>query len=208
MTVLAYGQKGKGMREQTIGAGPATIIDEWFDVLTPSPPTLERIAVDAKTTALLLLDIQKQNCSAERRPRCVATLPSIQKLLAEARDRKMCVVHSLTSRACEADIREEVAPREGEPAVRAGVDKFHDTELEAILRARGIEAVILVGTSAHGAVLHTAAGAALRGFQVIVPVDGMSASDAYAEQYTAWHLANSPGTARQTRLTRVDWIAF
>jgi nicotinamidase-related amidase len=185
-----------------------TIIEEWSDVHTPPPPELERLAVDAGTTALLVLDIQKQNCNAERRPRCVATLPGIRKLLAAARDRGMCVAHSLTSRASQAELREEVAPREGEPVVRSGVDKFYGTELEEILRARGTETVILVGTSAHGAVLHTAAGAAMRGFRVIVPVDGMSASDAYAEQYTAWHLASSPGTSRQTTLTRIDWLEF
>ena len=38
------------------------------------------------------------------------------------------------------------------------------------------------------------------------PVDGMSAGEAYAEQYTAWHLANSPGARRRTTLTRISWI--
>jgi len=36
----------------------------------------------------------------------------------------------------------------------------------------------------------------------------MSASDAYAEQYTAWHLVNAPGTRRVTRLTTVGAIEF
>jgi hypothetical protein len=39
-------------------------------------------------------------------------------------------------------------------------------------------------------------------------VDGLSAGDAYAEQYTVWHLANSPGTRRQTVLTRIGLIGF
>ncbi|MBN1643128.1 MAG: isochorismatase family protein, partial [Anaerolineae bacterium] len=90
----------------------------------------------------------------------------------------------------------------------AGVDKFHGTALEALLTQRGVRSLILVGTSAHGAVLHTAAAAALRGYEVIVPIDGLSASDAYAEQYTCWHLANSPGTRRRATLTRTHWIAF
>jgi len=46
----------------------------------------------------------------------------------------------------------------------------------------------------------------LRGFQVIIPVDGMSASEPYAEQYTAWHLANAPGSQKQTTITRVDML--
>jgi hypothetical protein len=32
----------------------------------------------------------------------------------------------------------------------------------------------------------------------------MSAREAYAEQYTAWHLANGPGTRRRTTLTSMD----
>ena len=48
----------------------------------------------------------------------------------------------------------------------------------------------------------------MRGFEVIVPVDGMSADTTYAEQYTAWHLANSPGTRRRTTLTQIASIRF
>jgi len=44
------------------------------------------------------------------------------------------------------------------------------------------------------------------GIQVIVPIDGMSAGTLYAEQYTAWHLVNAPGTRRPTTLTRFDMI--
>jgi nicotinamidase-related amidase len=187
---------------------PPTIVDEWRTVEIPPPPALEAVTVDPATTAFLVLDIQNQNCNAERRPRCVASLPRVERLLAEARQRGLTIVYTLTSRATEADIRPEVAPKPGEPVVRSGVDKFFGTDLEAILREAGVETVILAGTSAHGAVLHTAAGAAARGFRVVVPVDGMSASEPYAEQYTAWHLVNSPGTARRTTLTRTEWIQF
>ena len=185
-----------------------TIVDEWSNVQAPPPPELKPVEVDADVTALLVLDIQNRNCNCEKRPRCMATLPGIRSLLTEARSKGVKVVYSVTSRADGPDIREEVAPLAGEPIVKAGVDKFFGTELEEILRSEGIQVVILVGTSAHGAVLHTAAGAALRGFEVIVPVDGMSAGDAYAEQYTAWHLANSPGTRRATTLTQITSIAI
>lgn len=184
------------------------IVDEWHAVEIPPPPALERVTLDPTTTAFLVLDIQNQNCNAERRPRCVASLPRVERLLAEARRQGLAVVYTLTSQATEADIRPEVAPQASEPVVRSGVDKFFGTDLEAILRGAGVETVILAGTSAHGAVLHTAAGAAARGFRVVVPVDGMSASEPYAEQYTTWHLANSPGTARRTTLTRTEWIQF
>ena len=186
----------------------ATIVDEWAAVKVPVAPELKAVKVDAKVTALLILDIQNQNCNLERRPRCVASLPKVQRLLGAARSKGMLVVYSLTRNASEADIRKEVAPLAGESVVKSGVDKFFGTDLEEILKDKGVRTVIVVGTSAHGAVLHTATGAALRGLKVIVPVDGMSSTEPYAEQYTAWHLANGPGTRRQTTLTRIDMITF
>ena len=162
-----------------------TIIDEWTDVKVPSRPELKPVTVEPKVTALLVLDIQKNNCNQQRRPRCTASVPKIRSLIAKARANGLAVVYSLTSSASAADIREEVRPVGNEPIVKSGVDKFFNTNLEEILRGRGVRNVIVVGTSAHGAVLHTAAGAALRGFNVIVPVDGISASDAYAEHSVA-----------------------
>ena len=68
--------------------------------------------------------------------------------------------------------------------------------------------MIVTGTAAHGAVLNTAAAAALLNFKVIVPVDGMSA-DPYAEQYTAWHLANAPGgIGSNVTLRKMDMLKF
>ena len=185
-----------------------TIVDEWTAVKVPPPPELKPVTVDPKVTALLILDVQSQNCNPERRPRCVASVPRIQSLLTEARSKGMSVVYRLTRTASKSDVRKELAPVAGEPIVKSRVDKFFGTDLEAILEAEGIQTVILVGTSAHGAVLHTATGAALRGLRVIVPVDGMSAGDPYVEQYTAWHLANAPGTRGQTTLTRISLIRF
>jgi len=57
-------------------------------------------------------------------------------------------------------------------------------------------------------VLHTATGASVRGLKVVVPVDGMSSDQAYAEQYTAWHMVNAPGTRRSAVLTRFSMIRF
>ncbi|MFX1252222.1 MAG: isochorismatase family protein, partial [Promethearchaeota archaeon] len=139
-------------------------------------------------------------------PRCVTSLPKIKKLLIEARQKEMTVVYSLTRAANENDIRKEVEPLENEPIVKSGVDKFYQTDLENILISKDIKQVIIVGTAAHGAVLHTATGAAQRQMKVVIPVDGLSAGEPYAEQYTVWHLANAPGTIRSVTLTKIDWI--
>jgi len=184
-----------------------TIIDEWAEAKAPPAPELKTVTVDPGETAFLILDIQYQNCDAQKRPRCEVSVAKIKDFLDRAREKKMTVAYSLTTKGEADDIREEVAPLPGEPVVRSSADKFYNTDLEKILKDRGVKCVIVVGTSAHGAVLHTVTGAAQRGFQAIVPVDGMSA-DLYAEQYTAWHLVNGPGSRKQTTLTQFSMIQF
>jgi|SRR5665213_328565 len=185
-----------------------TIIDEWSSIKAPPAPELKSVTVDPKTTALLVLDLVKQTCNAQRRPRCLATLPAAKKLLAEARSKNLLVVYSYVPGGTLADALPEVAPTGKEPAVQAGADKFLDTNLEQILKDKGIQTVIVIGTAAHGAVLYTASEAALRGFNVIVPVDGVSAENAYIEQYVAYNLTNAPGVSSKTTLTRIDTIKF
>ena len=185
-----------------------TIIDEWANVTAPRPPEIKQISLDPATTALLLLDFNKQTCNPERRPRCIDSIPKIQKILLQARDRKMTVVYSLSAGASAADIASAVAPMPGEPVVTSGPDKFLGTDLEKILSEKGIKIVIVTGTAAHGAVLYTASGAALRGMKVVVPVDGLSAETLYAEQYTVWHLVNAPRVSAAITLSRTDMIGF
>ncbi len=197
-----------------VGTGPSTpalaqtIVDEWATVKAPPPPELKPVTIDPKVTALLMLDFVKQICSPQARPRCVASVPKVQRLLTQGRAKGVQVVYSLGAGTSVADIWPEVAPVGGEPAVTSGPDKFVNTDLEKILREKGIKTVIVVGTAAEGAALHTAAGSALRGFKVVVPLDGVSSSNTYAEQYTAWHLANAPRIGPQVTLTRIDLIGY
>jgi len=183
-----------------------TIVEEWDEIGVPPPPNLVEVTVDPRSTALLILDIQNQNCNSDRRPRCVASIPRINSILENCREHNMLVVYSLTRNASLSDIREELDPLGDEPIVRSGPNKFFNTDLEDILKENGIETVILVGTSAHGAVLNTAIEASLRKLRVIVPVDGISATEPYAEQYTIWHLMNAPGCRGQVTMSRVDLI--
>ena len=162
-------------------ASAQTIVDTWDAVKAPPAPELKSVILDSKATALLLLDFNKQTCNAERRPRCIASIPKVQELLEEARSKGFTIIYSLSAGATSTDIARELAPRKGEPVVTAGPDKFMGTDLEKILMDKGIKTVIVTGTAAHGAVLYTASGAAFRGMQVILPVDGMSAENTYAE---------------------------
>lgn len=185
-----------------------TVVEEWNEIRVPSPPSLEEVTIDPRTTALLILDIQNQNCNAERRPRCLASLHKLRNLLENARARNKLVIYSLTRNAGLSDIRKEAFPLGDKHVVKSGPNKFCSTDLKSILKNRDIKTLVLVGTSAHGAILNTAIAATLRNFSVIVPVDGISAADPYSEQYTVWHLVNAPGCRGQVIITKVDQIRF
>ncbi|HET9763294.1 MAG TPA: isochorismatase family protein [Casimicrobiaceae bacterium] len=185
-----------------------TIVDEWASVQAPPAPALKSVTVDRKTTALLMLDFNQQTCNMQRRPRCVASIPKVKPLLEAARAAGVPVVYSVGGGGKPADIPADLAPRGGEPVVSSGVDKFVNTDLEKILKDRGVTTVIVVGAAAHGAVLYTASTAAMRGMKVVLPLDGISADLPYAEQYVAWHFANVPVIAAAMTLTSIDRVKF
>lgn len=188
-------------------ARAATVIDEWASVKAPPPPELKAVTVDPKTTALLMLDFLPDGYCGNR-PRCVATMPAMKRLLAAARASGTTVIYSEAGKFGPSDIMKDIAPAGNEPTVKSHADKFLDTDLEKILKDKGIQTVIVTGTAANGAVLYTGSGAALRGFKVIVPVDGLSAPDLYAEQLAVWQLAHGPGFATQVTVTKSDMIKF
>ena len=200
-----------GVLGATVGSTVSTavasdIIDEWANVKTPAAPEIKAVTVDPKTTALIMGDLVNQSCA--KRPRCVAALPAMKKLLGEARAAKVAVIYSLPPGTATADIITDVAPAADEPSVQSGVDKFFKTNLEQILKDKGIQTVIVVGTSAEGLVNYTGGGAALRGLNVVVPVDGMASVEAFAEQYVAWHMTHAPIISPKVTLTRTGMIKF
>jgi nicotinamidase-related amidase len=189
------------------------IVDDWAKVEVPPAPKLEEVTVDPKTTALLMLDFLKQNCGPN--PRCTAALPKVQPLLAAAREKKMLVVYSKFPSPSPsfpaptvADILPPVAPMGKEPVVTGYLDKFLGTNLDKLLKGKHIKTVILVGNASNGAVLFTAASAFFRGYDVVVPVDGLSARVPYADQSTVFDFVNVPVMGGKVKLTRASMVKF
>ncbi len=193
-------------------ASAADITTDWASVKPPPVPELKPVTVDPRTTALLVLDFMKNNCGA--RPRCVASVPAVKKLIDAARAHDMLVAYNLTGQSPKVEdmIDQSLWPRAGEHLVKngRGANKFYNSSLEQALKDRGIRTVIITGTSAQGAVAGSAQGATERGYKAVVPVDGMSAEDPYNEQYAAWHLAKGGPVAlvSNVTLTRSDLIRF
>ncbi|QLA15399.1 isochorismatase family protein [Desulfolutivibrio sulfoxidireducens] len=185
-----------------------TAVAAWSRIPPPPPPALEDAAPPQGRTALLILDMQPQTCNAERRPRCLDTVAAVAGLAEKARQKGVPVIYSLIRGGKPEDIFESLRRRAEDPVVATSVDKFLGTDMEKILRDKGVTTVVVTGTAAHGAVLHTATGAAQRGFSVIVPVDGISAEDLYTEAAALWCLATGPASRGKTVLTACERISF
>ena len=189
------------------GAQAASILDEWSSVKAPAAaPAAKEAKVDPKTTALLMLDFVNPICG--HIPRCVASIPQVKKLLDEARKSGTMVVYTGIPKLPVSETLKEVAPTGSELYVQSFIDKFINSDLEKILKDKGIKTVICVGTSAVGAVMNTASHAAQIGFDVIVPADGLSAPNTYFEQYAVWQLTNAPVIPPHITLTTIDMVKF
>ena len=183
------------------------IISEWSTVKAPAAPALKAVTLEPKTTALLMLDFLKPNCGV--RPHCMASLPAAKQLLGAARAAKATVIYSYFGKFTAADIVEpDLAPLPGEASVTSFADKFLNTDLDKLLHDKGITTVIVAGTSSNGAILYTGTGAALRGYNVVVPVDAVSSADSYSEQFSLWQLANGPTFGQKVSISRTSMIHF
>jgi nicotinamidase-related amidase len=185
------------------------------DAAAQAPPTISAptpVTLDPATTAFLVLDLTTAGCAP--RPGCLATIPAVAAFLDRARQTNVFVVYSSTAGATTLP---EVAPRPDDPTVVSRADKFFNTQLDDLLRNRGIRTAVIVGTAANGAVLYTSFGANLRGYTVVVAEDGISALDDFAVLLTRYQLLNQPGFSNTENeplregavtLSRTDLISF
>src|SRR6202521_516901 len=104
--------------------GAETVIDEWASIKTPPAPTLKTVKIEPGKTALLVMDFVKQTCNTERRPRCVASLPKVQKLIADAKKNGVTLIYTLGPTGKPDDHLPGFAPTAGEPQLQAGGGKF------------------------------------------------------------------------------------
>ena len=69
-----------------------------------------------------------------------------------------------------------------------GVSVFHDGETDSILRSLGVRTIVLVGVSLNIALLGTTIEAVNRGYQVVMPEDGVTGTP---REYAAAVLENT-----------------
>jgi len=180
--------------------------------LPPSPAPVA-VTLDPTTTAVLVLDITTQTCSPQAN--CLKMLPRVSSLLDAARGAGVAVFYSVPM--TQPPILPEVAPAEGEPlVVGLAQDRFFDTPLDELLRARGIQQLILVGWRIDGSVLYTAVGGSIRNYTVVVADDGTAAAQDYDVAVGHYQLLtelnananNEPLKKAAVTISRIDLISF
>jgi nicotinamidase-related amidase len=170
------------------------------NVEVPEYEVHDEVHLDPAKTALIVVDMQNdfvKEGGALLVPDAEATLPQIKSLLDLAREAGMKVVYSQDTHG-EGDpeweiwpehvregswgwqIVEELAPREDEVVIRkVRYDAFYGTHLDHFLRIWDVDTLVICGTVANICVHYTAASAALRWYDVIIPRDATSALDPF-----------------------------
>ena len=181
----------------------------------PSPPEPVPVVLNAATTALLIFDIVDPICS--RQPNCTGHMvPAIASLLARARKAGVTVGYGTRAHTMSKWLP-EVLPASGDIRIESQAqDRFYKTDLDQMLKAKGITTLILAGWKVSGSVTYTSVGATLRGYTVVVPVDAsMDATDYEIAigQYQILHqhsanAENEPLKSGASTLSRTDLIAF
>jgi nicotinamidase-related amidase len=182
----------------------------------PALPAPASVALDARTTGLLILDINSAVCQPN--PACTGTVPAIVSLMNKARAATVPVFYSSTGTpAGPSPMLPQVAPQAGEPVVVSRANKFADTDLENILKQRNLRTLVIVGSAANGAVLYSSFHANYKGFTVVVAEDGLSSPAPISTQVAKYQLLNQPGftnatntplTEQRVTLSRGDLITF
>ncbi len=181
----------------------------------PAPPAPVPVMPDPATTALLIFDIVDPICT--RQPNCTGKMaPAIAALLARARKAGVTVAYG-TRAPTMSKWLPEVSPQAGDIKIESQAqDRFYNTELDKLLKAKGIKTLILTGWKVSGSVTYTSVGATLRGYTVVVPVDtSLDATDyeiaiglyQILHQHSA-NAANEPLKTGASTLSRTDLITF
>jgi len=181
----------------------------------PALPDPVPVSVKAATTALLVFDIVDPICTTQ--PKCIATMvPAITSLLAKARSAGMLVLYGTRGLTLSKWLT-PVAPAPGDRVIQSyAQDRFYNTDLDKILKDKGITTLILTGWKVSGSVVYTSVGATARGYTVVVPVDASWATTDYETtiglfqiltQFDA-NITNEPLKAKASTLSRTDMITI
>ena len=170
------------------------------ELTVPDIPITDRVALDPRSTALIVVDMQRDFVSAGgalQVPDAEATVPVIADLLRRFRAADARVVftqdthrdgdpefaiwppHAIAGTPGHA-IVEDLHPLPDDTVLqKPRYDAFYGTPLDHLLRQWGVTTLVICGTVANICVHYTASSAALRWYDVVIPQDAISALDPF-----------------------------
>jgi nicotinamidase-related amidase len=111
----------------------------------------------------------------------------------------------------------DVVPKPGDVVIQSyAQDRFYNTELDKILKEKGITTLILMGWKVSGSVTYTSVGATARNYTVVVPIDASMATTDYETAVGIFQIlnqadsnpTNQPLKTKATTLSRTDLITI
>lgn len=182
---------------------------------------VDSLELDKKSTALVIIDLQKGIASRESKPHSVSTVIGNSANLAESfRKERMPVflVHVMTSGqdklnpiadeqwaappkmpANWSDFVDELAPKENDIVItKKQWGAFYGTELDLQLRRRGISTIVLCGIATNYGVESTARFAYEYGYQQVFAEDGMSSMSEEMHNLAVKYVLRRMGRVRTT----------
>ncbi len=194
-------------------------------VEVPEIPRQEEVVLEAKSTALIVVDMQNDFAHPQGAlfvPEAPKSVPAIQSLLRKAREAGVRVVYTqdwhreddpefriwpvhAVAGTWGAEILEELKPDPQDLVIRkVRYDAFYGTPLDHYLHLWGVKTLVVTGTVANICVLHTAGSAALRWYEVVLPEDATSALNPFDLQAALRQVAFLYGG----RITRAEGVRF
>jgi len=167
-----------------------------MQITVPDSRILSKVSLPAKKTSLLLVDMLIDFVSPKGKlfvPDTRKTIAPLHRLLIKARAGGALIVYlrdwhrpddpefsiwgpHAIEETKGTQIIPELAPAPQDFIVRKRTyDPFFSTDLDLLLRQKGIQNLVVTGTVANICVLHAAGSASLRGYRVVVPIDTISA---------------------------------
>jgi nicotinamidase-related amidase len=181
----------------------------------PALPDPVAVTLKPATTALLIFDVVDPICKDQ--PRCMTTMvPVITAFLERARKAGLVVGYSTRAPTMSSWLPQVAPTADDIKIVSVAQDRFFKTDLENVLKAKGITTLILTGWKVSGSVTYTSVGATLRDFTNVIPVDaGLAATDYETTiglynilNQNSSNLKNEPLKPKASTLSRTDLIKF
>ncbi len=178
----------------------------------PNRPEPKPAMLDAKTTAILVLDLNARCHDAKQI--CNKLTPRLGEFLEKARAAHVPIVYSVSASAKGTPLGEvasQLKRRNNEPVIYPDAfDKFHGGELQALLKDKGVKTLVITGASTNAAVLYTATTAArMHRYTVVIPMDGMVANSNYEQEYAFHQFTVLPSDAsKRFQFTKLEMVGF